>query len=330
MKKRLLSFIAAAAIAAAPAAAVYAADRETGSPDVYVNGSKILFEDQAAQIVDDGFTLVPARGVFECLGYDVEWDGDAYTVEVTSDTGVRTVTLAIDSDVMKVTTYKTIMQADTEEIKLDAPAQLINDRTMIPLRAISEAFGCEVNWDPDEYRVDITSGEPILREGAQPTPEPAESEMLRMSLSSDVQSVSAGEEFDVYVKADNVPADSYMSGIVTTFSFDKTKFEFVSGTLLSESGEELASTVEAENPDYATGAKALYVIIYGDNAKKTDGNVLNVTFRSLTGESGEISLSNDYDTLRGFESYFMFNDGSDAIYEGQDMIVDKTPVKIGE
>lgn len=329
MKKRLLSFIAAAAIAAAPAA-VCAADREAGSPDVYVNGSKILFEDQSAQIVDEGFTLVPARGVFECLGYDVEWDGDARTVEVTSDTGVRVVTLTIDSDVMEVTTYKNLFKADVEEVTIDTPAQIMNDRTMIPLRAISEAFDCEVNWDPDEYRVDITSGEPILLEGAQPAPKPAESEMLRMSLSSDVETVSAGEEFDIYVKADNVPADAFLSGVVTTFAFDKTKFEFVSGTLLSESGEELASTVEAENPDYPTGAKALYVIIYGDNAKKTDGNVLKMTFRSLTGESGEISLSNDYDTLRGFESYFMFNDGVDEIYDGQNMIVDQTPVKIGE
>ncbi len=330
MKKQLLGFFTAVSLLAAPAAAVNAADRENGEPDVYVNDSLILFQDQAAKIVGEGHTLVPARGVFECLGYDVEWDQDTRTVEVTSDTGVRTVTLTIDSDVMTVRTFKTIMQIETEEYTLDAPAQIMNDRTMIPLRAISEAFGCEVSWDPDEFRVDIYSGDPILLEGAQPTPKPAESEMLRMSMSTDAQTLSAGSEFDVYIDVANMPEDSFLSGIVTTFDYDKSKFEFVSGTLLSEAGEPLEATVMAENPDYMTGAKALYVIIYGDNAKKTDGRVMKATFRSLTGESGEITLGNDYDTLRGFESYLMYNDGAqDVIYDGQNMIVDRTPLVIG-
>ncbi len=57
--------------------------------------------------------------------------------------------LTIDSDIMTV-----IANGDPgskEEITMDIPAQIINDRTMIPLRAISEAFGCNVKWDDALY-----------------------------------------------------------------------------------------------------------------------------------------------------------------------------------
>ena len=30
--------------------------------------------------------------------------------------------------------------------ELDVPAQILNDSTLMPVRAVSEAFGCEVNW----------------------------------------------------------------------------------------------------------------------------------------------------------------------------------------
>ena len=39
---------------------------------------------------------------------------------------------------------------------LDAPARLIDDsRTLVPLRAVSEAFGCTVNWSGELQRVDV-------------------------------------------------------------------------------------------------------------------------------------------------------------------------------
>ena len=41
------------------------------------------------------------------------------------------------------------------QISMDVPPMLINNRTMIPVRAVSEAIGCEVKWIEDENRVDI-------------------------------------------------------------------------------------------------------------------------------------------------------------------------------
>ena len=43
-----------------------------------MDGQQIEFEDQQPIIVD-GRTLVPVRGVFEAMGFEVEWE-NGYTV----------------------------------------------------------------------------------------------------------------------------------------------------------------------------------------------------------------------------------------------------------
>ena len=91
------------------ATAGYAADKAKAEPDIIVDGSKVLFDDQNAVIVD-GVTLVPARGVFEAMGNTVKWDEESRMVRITTSTGVRYVRVYIDSDIMKVNQYKTLME----------------------------------------------------------------------------------------------------------------------------------------------------------------------------------------------------------------------------
>ena len=104
------------------------------SANVTVDGKKLSFDQQPLMI--DDRVLVPARAVFEALGASVNWDESAQTV--TAVKGGNTVSLVIDSDRMYV----------NGQIKtLDVPAMVINDRTLVPARAVSEAFGCSVKWD---------------------------------------------------------------------------------------------------------------------------------------------------------------------------------------
>ena len=54
---------------------------------------------------------------------------------------------------------------DGEELIMDVPARLINDRTMIPIRAVTEAVGCRVEWYSEDQRIVINSpvgGEPLI------------------------------------------------------------------------------------------------------------------------------------------------------------------------
>lgn len=48
---------------------------------------------------------------------------------------------------------------DGKEISTDVPIQIVNGRTIVPVRAIAEAFGAAVEWDRDTNTVRITNRE---------------------------------------------------------------------------------------------------------------------------------------------------------------------------
>ena len=114
-------------------------------PVVYVNGQKVEFLDQKA-LLQDNRTLVPARGVFETMGATVVWNGDQQTVAVRI--GTHDVIIPIGESYILV---------DSEKRAIDVPAQIINNRTMLPVRAVAEAFECEVKWDAENYIVYINT-----------------------------------------------------------------------------------------------------------------------------------------------------------------------------
>ncbi len=114
-----------------------------GSDKLY-KGDQVVTLDVPAQVKNDR-TLVPLRAIFEALGATVEWEEATQTV--TSTKGDITIKLTIGSDKL----YKN----DTEFV-LDVPAQVVNDRTLVPVRAISESFGCQVGWEEATQTVTIT------------------------------------------------------------------------------------------------------------------------------------------------------------------------------
>ncbi|AEF95032.1 copper amine oxidase-like domain-containing protein [Desulfotomaculum nigrificans CO-1-SRB] len=108
--------------------------------DVFVNNKQVQFPDQRP-FIQDARTYVPLRFVSEALGGDVDWDGKAATVKRKG----KNIVMNIGS------THPTV---DGKSVTIDAAAQLVNERTMVPLRFVSEALGAKVEWQPG--RVDIT------------------------------------------------------------------------------------------------------------------------------------------------------------------------------
>lgn len=92
--------------------------------------------DTTAKIIG-GRTMVPMRGIFKALGAQVQWDDENKTVIVTKGEEKKIV-LRIGSDVAEV---------DGKEVMLDVPATIIDERTMVPFRFVSEAMDCTVEWD---------------------------------------------------------------------------------------------------------------------------------------------------------------------------------------
>lgn len=113
---------------------------------VFLDGTQLEFDVQP--VLESGRTLVPMRVIFESLGATVDWDNDTRTAIAVKDD----VTIKITIDDMKM--YK-----NDEVIELDVPARLIDTRTLVPARAVSEGMGAKVDWDNENWRVDITTAE---------------------------------------------------------------------------------------------------------------------------------------------------------------------------
>lgn len=113
---------------------------------VYLNNEKLTFIQPP--IIRNDSTLVPFRGIFERLNMTVQWFDTQR--RVTAEKEGLSVTLFIDSDTMQV---------NDETITLPTPPIIYNDYTLVPLRAISEAAGAQVEWDGDTRSVYITIAE---------------------------------------------------------------------------------------------------------------------------------------------------------------------------
>ncbi len=116
---------------------------------VSVDNSAVVFEDQTPVIIE-GHTLVPARAVFEQAGAAVTWDQPTQTATITKDDYIVTITY-----------QSSVMYKNGEPIQLEQPADIINNRTMLPVRAISEAMDFAVTWDGHHSLILIsTTGKP--------------------------------------------------------------------------------------------------------------------------------------------------------------------------
>jgi len=94
-------------------------------------------------IVNDR-TLVPIRAIIETFGGVVSWNAET-----------RTAALQIEDDVIFLTIDSETAYLNDTAHSLDVAPAIINNRTMLPIRFVSENFGFGVSWDGKERIVTI-------------------------------------------------------------------------------------------------------------------------------------------------------------------------------
>ena len=107
---------------------------------VYCDEEELSFD--VPPIKEDDRVLVPMGKIFEELGASVDWSEETNTV--TAIKGKTDISLEIGSNVML---------KNGKKIELDVPAKVINDRTLVPIRAVSEGLGARVEWDEKKQAV---------------------------------------------------------------------------------------------------------------------------------------------------------------------------------
>lgn len=138
---------------AAPVAPTAAPAAPTAAPQsdeitVNVNGSRVSF-DQPPIITNDR-TLVPMRAIFEALGATVDWNSELLIASAVRDN------IQIGLQIGGYNMTKITDGMNVEIIELDVAPMVVNDRTLVPVRAIAESFQCTVEWDGATKTVNIT------------------------------------------------------------------------------------------------------------------------------------------------------------------------------
>lgn len=121
------------------------------SVNVFLDGRELTFD--VPPTIIDNRTMVPMRVIFEALGADVHWDGTTQTIT------------AVTADLIIVTTIgNAFIYVNGMRIGMDVPSVIVDGRTLVPARFVSEAFGAVVEWNAGTRIVFITSAFPLYQE----------------------------------------------------------------------------------------------------------------------------------------------------------------------
>mgnify|MGYP000802146274 FL=1 len=105
-------------------------------------------------------TLVPMRFLFEQMGANVNWNEETQTATATVPINTNTQMRTFSSEKEKSVTFSiddTTATVNGETATMDVPARLVNDKTMVPLRFLSENLGYNVEWDEATNTAIITT-----------------------------------------------------------------------------------------------------------------------------------------------------------------------------
>lgn len=117
---------------------------KVNSPYAMTNNKVSMIDETQSQItpvIIDSRTLVPVRCIAEGFNAGVEWDQDTKTVIINKAPWTIKITVG-------ETHYSALdISSNKKDGELDVPAMIIDGRTMVPIRAISEMLDKKVFWD---------------------------------------------------------------------------------------------------------------------------------------------------------------------------------------
>lgn len=263
----------------------------TGEIRLVVDG-KIMDMDPGPIIQDDR-TLVPIRFALEGLGADFDWDESNRTVTIKKD-GIS-VLLRIDKH------FVSYESEGKKYILTDVAPKIIDDRTFVPIRLISNIFGIHVDWDNNTRSVLIDSKKESLVEAF------FDVEILNLDSG---QSIEGKRELQI-----EIPEGSYNSG--REIKYLLLEPDTGEGIVIAR-GDELGKSYTWLPSFQDQGEKVLVAAIYNSKGEFIAGDAVPVNINikpkvELTGiKEGQVvneklAIGGDYNFAPYYINYEIVN-----------------------
>lgn len=110
--------------------------------NIFIGDNNIKFD--TPPVIKEGRTLIPVRAISESLGAHVDWNAEEKIVTITKEEKVIVFYLAENK-----------VYVNDNEVEIDVPAEVMNNRTMVPIRFIAEQLGLKVQWDEELQVIEI-------------------------------------------------------------------------------------------------------------------------------------------------------------------------------
>ena len=278
---------------------------------VMLNGQAMDFD--VAPIIQNDRVLVPMRAIFEELHCSVDYtDIDGRQIITAKLNENNSIGLVIGSDEMQI---------HNKKIKLDTAPIIVNDRTLVPLRAVSEAFDYDVNWDGDTKTVTISKEIPKTEYDILYG-------RLKVKIKSDSKVYDGFWGDDTWLELSNEGIDFVAKelGYITVGDLKKDaenlEYETVGDTVTQNGIEYIVLKSEKENRvEYLVKSSDDYLILlYAKANSKTDKDLWKTNAQEIIDtlsagdkklDTSANSVHSDYLTIARPNGYFVRLDGDD-------------------
>ena len=130
---------------------IFPSRKKAKNVSLIIGQNSITIDDEVreldvAPMVDNDRTYLPVRVISEALGSSVEWEE-----------GKKEIVIRSEEAIIKMWIGKSVINVNGKDISVDVAPILINNRTLIPIRFISEHLNCNVAWDQEKQQVRIVA-----------------------------------------------------------------------------------------------------------------------------------------------------------------------------
>jgi N-acetylmuramoyl-L-alanine amidase len=123
-----------------------------GNKSIGINVNGKLLQVDSEPYMEKSRVFVPVSFIAKALNVnEIKWDKESESAIIKDNN--KEIILPIKSDKVVI---------NGKEVKLDAPININDGRTFVPIRFVAQALDCEVGWNAKEYIVNIKKEEELI------------------------------------------------------------------------------------------------------------------------------------------------------------------------